>query len=170
MLANKIALAIALGAAVIGSQGPEFAQQYRQRAGGALDELKWSVALFDAETASEGLTRSAGIKRLEADGEPLAQKRGQDMEQTIARSDRLEAQLAAMETAGPLKRLTLMATEIDPVIAGRTLHAFELATPLTVEALMTAGAAGLLGWAATYIVAWPLRRRFRPRAQAAATA
>ena len=67
------------------------------------------------------------------------------MEQTIARSDRLEAQLAAMETAGPLKRLTLMATEIDPVIAGRTLHAFELATPLTVEALMTAGAEGCWG-------------------------
>jgi len=39
MIFNRIAFALALFAAVLGSQFPEFAQQYRQRLGGALDEL-----------------------------------------------------------------------------------------------------------------------------------
>ena len=62
MLARRLALAIALIAGLIGSQGPEFAQQYRQRIGGALDELRRIVAEFDAEAASEGLTPSEGVK------------------------------------------------------------------------------------------------------------
>jgi hypothetical protein len=41
---RRLALAIALIAGLLGSQGPEFAQQYRQRIGGALDELKRIVA------------------------------------------------------------------------------------------------------------------------------
>src|SRR5208337_2052173 len=43
MLARRLAVAIALIA------GLEFAQQYRQRIGGALDELRRIVAEFDAE-------------------------------------------------------------------------------------------------------------------------
>ncbi len=52
MLARRLALAIALVAAFVGSQGPEFAQQYRQRLGGALDEVRRSVVQFDAEAVS----------------------------------------------------------------------------------------------------------------------
>jgi hypothetical protein len=135
MLTRRFALAIALVTALIGSQGPEFAQQYRQRAGGALDELKRIVTQFDAETASEGLTPTEGVKRLEANSDPLAQERGADMEHTIVREDRLDAQLTAMASAGPLKRLTLMVTDFDPEIARRTLDAYEPAAPLTAEAL-----------------------------------
>jgi hypothetical protein len=58
MFARRLALAIGLIVGLIGSQGPEFAQQYRQRIGGALDELKHIVAEFDAETARERLTPS----------------------------------------------------------------------------------------------------------------
>ena len=170
MLTHKFALAIALVTALAGSQGPEFAQQYRQRAGGALDELKRIVAQFDAETASEGLTPTEGVKRLEANSDPLAHERGVDMEHTIVRADRLDAQLTAMASAGPLKRLTLMVTDFDPDIARRTLDAYEPAAPLTPEALTTAGVAGLLGWAATHVVAWPFRRRPRPRTPSAASA
>ena len=68
-------MAIALIAGLIGSQGPEFAHQYRQRIGGALDELRRIVAEFDAEAASEGLTPSEGVRRLEADSDPLARRR-----------------------------------------------------------------------------------------------
>ena len=38
MFVRKLALAISLLAGLIGSQGPEFAQQYRQRLGGAVEE------------------------------------------------------------------------------------------------------------------------------------
>ena len=69
MLARRLALAIALVAAFVGSQGPEFAQQYRQRLGGALDEVRRSVVQFDAEAVSQGLTPAEGVRRLEASGD-----------------------------------------------------------------------------------------------------
>jgi hypothetical protein len=49
MFVRRLALAIAVLAGLIGSQGPEFAQQYRQRLGGALEELHRIIAEFDAE-------------------------------------------------------------------------------------------------------------------------
>ena len=57
MLARRLALAIAVLAGLIGSQGPEFAQQYRQRLGGALEELNRIVSEFDAEVQRQNLTR-----------------------------------------------------------------------------------------------------------------
>ena len=57
MFARRLALAIAVLAELIGSQGPEFTQQYRQRLGGALEELNRIVAEFDAEAGRENLTR-----------------------------------------------------------------------------------------------------------------
>ncbi len=90
MLARRLALAIALIAGLIGSQGPEFAQQYRQRIGGALDELERIVAAFDAEAAGERLTPSEAVRRLETNGDPLARRRGEDIARTIDRARRLQ--------------------------------------------------------------------------------
>ncbi len=164
MLARKLALAIGLIAGLVGSQGPEFAQQYRQRIGGALDELRRIVAEFDTEAAAEHLTPSEGVQRLEADGDPLARHRGEDMQRTIARTSRLEQQLSAMASAGPLKRLTLMITDLDPQIAERTLNSYEPAAPLTSEALVVGGLAAVSGWGVTHLIGWPFRRsRLRTR-------
>jgi hypothetical protein len=54
---RRLALAIGLIAGLLGSQGPEFSQQYRQRIGGALNELKRIVTEFDDEAAREGSER-----------------------------------------------------------------------------------------------------------------
>ena len=62
MLARRLALAIALLAGLIGSQGPEFAQQYRQRLGGALEELNRIVSEFDAEVRRHNLTPRRGLE------------------------------------------------------------------------------------------------------------
>ena len=61
MLARRLALAIAVLAGLIGSQGPEFAQQYRQRLGGALEELNRIVFDFDDEVRRQNLTRADGL-------------------------------------------------------------------------------------------------------------
>ena len=158
MLARRLALAIAMIAGLLGSQGPEFAQQYRQRAGGALDELKRIVAQFDAETARENLSRSEGLNRLEANSDALARERGKDLAKAIARTDRLQEQLSAMSSAGLLMRLYVLAKDFDPEIARRTLDNFEPAAPLTIEALTAAGFAALWGWAATLVCAGTIRR------------
>ena len=163
MFANKLALAVALFAALIGSQGPEFAQQYRQRLGGAVAELDRIVAEFDAEAERQNLTPAEGLSRLEENADLLARQRGEAMAETIDRASELKEQLQAMTAAGPLTRLYVMAKDFDPQIAQSTLDNYEPATPLTFEALTAAGLGAVWGWAATHLIAWPLRRRSRLR-------
>jgi len=158
MFARRLALAIALLAGLVGSQGPEFAQQYRERLGGALDELKRIVAEFDAEAANERLTPPEAIGRLEQNGDTLARERGRDMAETMARADRLQKQLDAIRSAGPLQRLYVLVKEFEPDIAQRTLDAYEPAAPLSFEAVVAALFAAFLGWGATHLVALPFRR------------
>jgi len=107
------------------------------------------------------------VRRLEANADPLARERGEDIAQTIDRARRLQEQLEAMETAGPLTRLYVTAKDFDPQIARRTLDNFEPAAPLSFEALTAAGLAAFWGWAATHLCAWPFRRS-RLRAKLAA--
>jgi Protein of unknown function (DUF2937) len=170
VLARRLALAIAFLAGLIGSQGPEFAQQYRQRIGGALDELKGVVAEFENEAARENLTPLEGVRRLETNSDALARQRGEDIAETIARADRLQEQLNAMTSAGPLTRLYVLAKDFDPQIARRALDDYEPAAPLSLEALSAAGLAALWGWAATHLCAWPIRRLRGARAAAAGNA
>ena len=141
-MTRRLALAIALIAGLIGSQAPEFAQQYRQRLGGALDELKHAVAEFESETAQKNLTPAEGVERLERNPDQLARQRGEDMAETIDRIARLEAQRQAMISAGPLRRLSVIARDFDPKIAESTLDNYEPAAPLSAEALAAAGLAG----------------------------
>ena len=44
--------------AVVLSQFPEYAQQYTQRLGGAVDELRRQTQSFDQDAAEGGLTRN----------------------------------------------------------------------------------------------------------------
>jgi hypothetical protein len=164
MFARRLALAIAVLAGLIGSQGPEFAQQYRQRLGGALEELNGIVSEFDAEVRGQNLTRAEGLKRLEDSDEPLARERGKDMTEAIERAKRLNDKIQAMNSAGPLMRLYVVATNFDPEIARSTLDNYEPAEPLSLGALMAGGLAAVWGWAATRLIAWPFSRRSRLRA------
>jgi hypothetical protein len=168
MFARRLALAIAVLAGLIGSQGPEFAQQYRQRLGGAVEELNRIVSEFDAEVRQENLTRAEALSRLEHNDDPLARERGEDMGRAIERDQRLNAQIEAMNSAGPLMRLYVVAANFDPEIARDTLGNYEPAEPLSLAALAAGGLAALWGWAATLLIAWPFRRRSRLRATRAA--
>jgi hypothetical protein len=164
MLTRRLALAIAVLAGLIGSQAPEFAQQYRQRLGGALDELSRIVSEFDAEVRRQSLSRAEALKRLEDNSDPLARERGEDIDKAIDRAARLNEQIEAMNSAGPLMRLYVVATNFDPEIARSTLDNYEPAEPLSVGALTAGGLAALWGWATTRLVAWPFSRRSRLRA------
>jgi hypothetical protein len=159
MFVRRLAVAIALLVGLIGSQAPEFAQQYRQRLGGAVAELNRIVSEFHAEVGRENLTPTQGLSQLDQNADPLARERGADMARTISRADRLKEELQAMASAGRFKRLYVMATDFDPQIAESTLDNYEPAAPLTFEALVAAGFAAVCGWAATHLIAWPLRRR-----------
>lgn len=163
MLTGRLALAIGLLCALVGTQGPEFTQQYRQRLGGALDELRRIVDAFNAEAASRSLTPAEGVARLKGNADPLARERGAAIESATVRKASLERDIADLQSAGPLDRLITMAGDFDPAIAGETLHNFEPAVPVTSESLTVGGVALILGWGATHLCAWPIRRRWRAR-------
>jgi Protein of unknown function (DUF2937) len=167
MLARRLALAIAVLGGLIGSQGPEFAQQYRQRLGGALEELNRIVSEFDAEVRGQNLSPAEGLSRLEHNDDPLARERGADMNKAIERAKRLGEQVQAMNSAGPLMRLYVVATNFDPEIVRSTLDNCAPAEPLSLGALAAGGLAALWGWATTRLVAWSLFRRSRLRAAGA---
>jgi hypothetical protein len=158
-----LALAIGLLCSLIGSQLPEFAQQYRQRLGGAIDELNRMIAQFDSEAASQSLTRQQGIERLKTNRDMLAQERGDAIDEDVDRVGRLTRQKEAFQIGGPLTRLASLIENFDPATAGQAIGDYEPAVPITFEALVVGGVALALGWSATHLCAWPIRRRLRAR-------
>ena len=65
-----------------------------------------------------------------------------------------------------LVRLAAMIEDFDPTTADNALRDYEPAVPVTTEAFIVAGIALLLGWGATHLCAWPIRRRLGKRAAA----
>ena len=163
LLLRRLALAVGVLCGVAATQGPEFAQQYRQRLAGAVDELQRAVATFDAEAAAERITPEEAIRRLQDNGDLLARERGRDMADDKARLARLQNAQAAFVGGAPVKRLAAAFTDFDPGVARRAWGDFQPAVPTTVEAFAVGAVGWVLGWAATHLVVWPVRRRGRRR-------
>lgn len=162
MILRRLALMFGLFCGVAASQLPEFAQQYRQRLGGALDELTTLVDQFAAEAKGAGLDTKGAIAQLEANGDQLVRERGKSMEQTVARRDWLAGQKTRMQEAGPFARLLVFAQSYDSGIARRAWGDFEPAVPTTAEGFATAGAGALAGYGFLRILGAPFRRRRQP--------
>jgi hypothetical protein len=167
VLTRRLAVAIGLVFALIGTQLPEFAQQYRQRLGGALDELNRMIAEFDDEVKSQSLNREQGLERLQQNDDPLARERAAAIDQDIDRADRLARQQQAFRDAGPLTRLAVMAENFDSTTLEQAARNFEPAAPVTMEALVIGAVSLVAGWALTHLFAWPIRRRWRARGERA---
>jgi Protein of unknown function (DUF2937) len=165
MIGRTIAVAIGAFSAFIASQGPEFAQQYRQRLGGALDELTAIVQRFDADAARQGISREQGLTRLKEASDPFQRQRAAAEETNIRRQERLRLQKQVLSASGPLVRVSSLLTEGDRELIDRTLSEFEPAVPVTAEGAMLAagGFAGgyLLTRLAGGLLAAPFRRRRR---------
>lgn len=61
------------------SQLPEFAQQYRQRLGGAIDALEEVLADFRRDASQYGLSISEAISRQKSSEDPFIRARGDSM-------------------------------------------------------------------------------------------
>ena len=161
MLARRFALAIGLLLALVFSQAPEFTQQYRQRLGGAVDELRRIVAQFDAEARAQSLSREAGIARLRANADPLVQARGLDVESAVDRERRLEAQDRAFDAAGPLGRYWVLLEGFDADLAAQAYAIYQPAVPVTPGGFAAAGVGFVAGYGGGRLIAAPFRRRRR---------
>lgn len=159
-----IALVFAVVFGTAASQVPEYAQQYRQRIGGAIDALTEVMVRFAADAEAEGLNVAEAIARLRGSADPFVARRGESMEEARARLEHLRAQRDEMARAGPFGRVGLVLTSADGPLARSTLEDFEPAVPVTSEGLAAAGAGGLAGLGLVLVTrgaARGLRRRRR---------
>lgn len=161
MVLRRIVFFLALVLGIVASQLPEFAQQYRQRLGGAVDELNRMIGEFDADAARMQMDRDTGIGRLVANPDMFVRQRGEQIREAVARAARLERQLQSYQDAGPFWRLAAFARTYDPDIARRAAQSFEPAIPVTREGLATTFIGFLVGWLGGRAAIVPLQRRQR---------
>ena len=135
-----------LGLAVTLSQFPEYAQQYTQRLGGAVDELRVITEDFDRAAAVGGLDRSQALQRYGAANDGFLADRGTAMRTTFTRYEQLTATLNRIENADPVTRLQSLPAYLDSDIGRRTLENYQPAVPATVEGVLYAGAGFILGY------------------------
>ena len=159
-IARTLGLAFGLLGGLAASQGPEFAQQYRQRLGGAVDELRRVVERFERDAQATGQTREGAIGRLNENQEELVRRQGAAMRANVERLDRLERQQQAFLTAGPFQRLAVLAQDFDSDIARAAFRDFEPAVPTTTEGFVTAGVGFVAGWGVSRLLGIPLRYLF----------
>lgn len=141
------------------SQFPEFAQQYRQRVGGAADALSKIVIQFDASAAQAGLNREDALRRYAETSDDFLQERGRDMRSTIKRYEFLTGHFAEITKAQPFERLLVFVKARDMELTQATLESFEPAVPATPEGLIFGGAGVIGGWALLSLLLSPFGRR-----------
>lgn len=129
----KISGGVGLG--VLLSQFPEYSQQYVQRLGGAVDELKTVVSDFDTSAQATGSTRETALASM-AQGDEFLQRRGDDMGRTIDRYGYLDESYAILRDAGAYERLAYVRRFGDAQIAKNAFADFQPAIPLSIEALV----------------------------------
>ncbi len=158
---RTLTLAGGLAGAVTTSQFPEFSQQYTQRLGGAVDALGQVVADFDASAAASDLTRDAALVQMQ--GTPFLERRRADMTRSIARYERLSADLEALQYQGPFMRAYNAARLTDTEIARAAWKAYQPAVPVNFAGLVFAGVGFVLGGGAISALVGLLRVPFRRR-------
>jgi hypothetical protein len=161
MILRALTLAGGLAGAAATSQFPEFSQQYIQRLGGAVDALGEVVGDFDTSAQAVGLSRDAALVQMQ--GTEFLDRRRTDMTATIARYERLTADLSALEGEGPFMRAYHLPRITDSQIATAAWEVYQPAVPLNFVGIIFAGVGFLLGGTALGVLLkmlrWPLRRK-----------
>jgi hypothetical protein len=148
MRAHPVAFVMGLLIGFVLSQAPEFAQQYRQRLGGAIGELQRIIQRFDEDSGRSGYDRTAALRLMANNSEQLIRDQASRMEEVIARHDRLRAQESAFRNGGSFVRISAFILNFDRPLAQGTVLAYEPAVPVTTEGLLLAGG----GFLAAYLM------------------
>jgi hypothetical protein len=153
-----------IGLAVAFSQFPEYAQQYTQRLGGAVDELRVITEDFDRAAVAGGLNRAAALERYSASNDDFLAGRGGSMTATFQRYEQLNKTLTRIENADAIERFQSLPAYLDTDIGKRTLESYRPAMPVTMEGILYAGGGFILGYLVLSglwrFCAMPFRRRY----------
>ncbi|WP_063312888.1 DUF2937 family protein [Pseudovibrio sp. Ad26] len=145
MFARVLTLGVALVSGTVTSQLPEFAQQYRQRIGGAIDALEEVKADFVADATATNKSVSAALEHMAQSADQFVQLRGMSIERSLDRLGSLKEQQLAMTSAAAFERVWIFLREPDTKISKATWEDFEPAVPVTVEGGVLAGIGFAIG-------------------------
>jgi len=165
MRARPLSFLIGLALGFVLSQAPEFGQQYRQRLGGAIDELRRIIQQFDEDSRRAGHDRAAALRVMTISAEQIIRDQATRMQELIARHGRLREQEEAFRNGGPFARMTALVVSFDRALVARTLQAYEPAVPVTTEGLLLAGGGFVFAYILLPALLEPWRRRRRLRAK-----
>jgi hypothetical protein len=163
LLLRRLALFFAMLSGIVCAQFPEYAQQYRQRLGGALDELNAIIARFDADASQNGFSEREGVTHLQENPDSLVRAQGNQMKDVITRRNRLAQQAQTFADGGSFTRVFELATQADPHIAWRAYQSFEPGVPVTGEGFISALIGFVIGGGLIRLMGWPFERYHRRR-------
>ena len=119
--------------AVLLSQFPAFHQQYLQRLGGHVDELRLSVSALDERAANAELDRYSYVRRLIDNADPVVVTEGEALMATVARYIELSSSLKRLSELPAYSVAGAMIIEIDHDVGKATLQTFQPALPLSLN-------------------------------------
>ena len=161
-----IAFGCGLCGGIIASQGPEYAQQYRQRLGGAIDELRQVITRFEADAQASGETRESAIVRLRSNTDDFVGRQGAAMQANVERLRNLETHRDTMMQAGPFARVALMVRDGDQDVMEAVYRDFEPALPVTEEGVLSTAIGFVAVWGGLLLLIGFVRSLWRrPRSQ-----
>ncbi|MGE7367603.1 DUF2937 family protein [Neorhizobium sp. NPDC001467] len=163
MFGRMLAMAMALLGGIVFSQAPEFAQQYRQRIGGALDELRAVIARFDSEADRNGLDRERALGIYSASPERFLRSQGDSMRHTFSRYENLEQQSRELQEASQLAKPLILFSRPDADIFANAWRDYVPGVPVSVAGLIWGGVGLILGWLAAALFGAASLRARRPR-------
>ncbi|MFC5486841.1 DUF2937 family protein [Microvirga aerilata] len=156
-----VAFGLGLLGGVTASQGPEFAQQYRQRLGGAIDELRQVIQRFDTDAQASGETRESAIARLRSNTDSFVSRQGAAMQANAERLGRLETHRDTMVQAGSFARVALMVRDGDRDVMEAVYRDFEPALPVTEEGFLSAAIGFVAVWGGLLLLTSFIRSLWR---------
>ncbi|WHO73918.1 DUF2937 family protein [Rhizobium sp. BT03] len=162
-IARIIAIVAGLAGGTVFSQAPEFAQQYRQRIGGAIDELRVIVEDFNRQAADHHLDRQQALNTYAHSSDDFLRDRGVSMQSTITRYETLLAQQLKLGTADPVAKPLVLMREPDDVVFANTWRDFVPSVPVSFAGLVW-GAIGFVGgWVVAVLLGVGAQRVVRGR-------
>ena len=149
---NIILIISLLTGAGISSQAPEFAQQYRQRLGGALNELHVIAEQFDLDARKANLDRDSALNKLADSSDTFVSARGTSMHLTFDRYAVLQQQENWFNSLHPTTRPLALLSSFDQTLINDTWQDYEPAIPLSMHGLVWSSVGGLI----SFFVIWIL--------------
>ena len=157
---RKLFVLVGISAGALGtSQLPEFAQQYKQRLGGAHGELQRIVTRLDEDAGRVGLSRHQAVYTLQNSDQPLVRQRGTSLGLTVDRFEVLDQQRRQFNELDPLLKPIALFNGVDQELIKDTWQDYQAAIPVTSHGFAWAGAGAIVGWVLFAFMSLPFRTK-----------